>query len=364
VTDLAALSANAPSENAPSENAPGADAPMATPLTVPAEGWFVATTARQAFFPELVPPAERTQAAPSGDWQIDVALTFPNSLALVPLNLAITGWNPRSSIPAVITDDLAHTMNISSGAQATIVISGTTVAVSLEATTPLIPGSGLGTVLSGRNQPELGAIAVDQAALFRALIVSGIAEMPLDEWWVDVPAGGADNYLDAHADVPGISSAVSAELVARDLQQGPLRVPTQAALWLAIIAAAVLAAVGFAVHTAATLRLRNTELAQLRAIGFTRRSLVSLIGVESAFLATLGTLFGITLGVLLGHLVGPLIAVSPTGRPTVPSVLVQIPWGSLALLVLELVAVLSLVVIVVARAQKGSDPANILRVGD
>jgi hypothetical protein len=329
---------------------------VATPLEVDPEGWFVTTPGQQSYFPELVPP--------SGGQQIDVELALPQSVAVSPLRLAVTGWKPRSLVPAVITDDLAHTMNISSGTLATLVVSGAAVPVSIYATTPLIPGSGLGTALSSRDQPALGAIAVDQAALFRALVVAGVDAMPLDEWWVNVPAGAADSYLDAHADVPGITSAVSKEVVARDLQQGPLRVPTQAALWLAIVAAAVLAAVGFAVHTAATLRLRNTELAQLRAIGFTRRSLVGLIGVESGFLATLGAVFGITLGVLLGYLVGPLIAVSPTGVPTVPSVIVDIPWASLVLLVAELAAVLALVVVVVARTQRGSDPANILRVGD
>jgi ABC-type antimicrobial peptide transport system permease subunit len=342
VSDLAALST---------------DDLVATPLSVPQDGWFVSAPGQQTLYPELVVP-------PTGDGQLEVDLSLPQSLAGAPLKLVVTGWNPRSSIPAVITDDLARTMNVSSGVSATLVISSTAVPVSIDATTPLIPGSGLGTVLSNRNQPELGAIAVDQGALFRALVAAGVSTMPLDEWWVDVPSGTAIEYLDAHADVPGIASAVSAELVALDLQQGPLRVPTQAALWLAIIAAAILAAVGFAVHTAATLRLRNTELAQLRAIGFTRRSLVALIGAESAFLAALGTLFGIALGVLLGHLVGPLIAVAPTGRPTVPSVIVEIPWVSLVLLVLELVAVLSLVVVVVARAQKGFDPAKILRAGD
>jgi hypothetical protein len=332
------------------------DERVVSPLDVATEGWFLGPTLGQMTFPELI--------APPSEWQIEVDLVLPEYLGASPLKLAVVGWNPRISIPAVITKDLARTMNVSPGVPSTIVMSGVTVPVTLEATTPLIPGSGLGTVLSGRDQVELGAIAVDQGALFRALAVAGVDVMPLDEWWVDVPAGGAEQYLDAHSEVPGIADAVSAELVARDLQQGPLRVPTQAALWLAILASAVLAAVGFAVHTASTLRLRNTELAQLRAIGFARRSLVALIGVESAFLAALGTVFGITLGVLLGHLVGPLIAVSPTGRPTVPSVIVEIPWLSLVLLVVELVALLSLLVVVVARAQKGSDPANILRVGD
>jgi ABC-type antimicrobial peptide transport system permease subunit len=329
---------------------------VVTPLTVGDKGWFISAPAAQLTFPEFVPAA--------GEWQLAVDLVLPPTIYDEPIDLAVVGWNPRSALPAVITQDLARTMSVSPGVPSTIVMSGVAVPVTLEATTELIPGSGLGTVLSGRDQVEIGAISIDQGALFRALVAAGVNTLPLDEWWVDVPRGDADQYLEAHADVPGIADAVSAELVARDLQQGPLRVPTQAALWLAILAAAVLAAVGFAVHTASTLRLRNTELAQLRAIGFARRSLVALIGVESAFLAALGTVFGITLGVLLGHLVGPLIAVSPTGRPTVPSVIVEIPWLSLVLLVIELVALLSLLVVVVARSQKGSDPANILRVGD
>jgi predicted lysophospholipase L1 biosynthesis ABC-type transport system permease subunit len=194
-------------------------------------------------------------------------------------------------------------------------------------------------------------------------VQAGVVDLPLDEWWVDVPAGQAQQYLDSHVDVPGVTDAASRELLARDLQEGPLRIATQAALWLAIAAAALLAAIGFAVHTAATLSSRSAELAQLRAIGFSRWSIVRLIGVESALLATLGTVFGIVIGVLLGYLTGPLIAVSPTGQPTVPAVIVIIPWLSIVLLVIELAAMLAVVIAAVARTQKSSDPASILRAG-
>jgi len=301
--------------------------------------------------------------APTGAEQLRVDLTVASSIDLRPLAFAVVGWTPLATIPAVITDDLAETMNVAEGQRSYLVIGGSTVPVVIEDTTPLIPGSGVGTALSSAAPSNFGAIAVDENGLFRSLVQAGVVDLPLDEWWIDVPAGQAQQYLDSHADVPGVTDAASRELLARDLQEGPLRIGTQAALWLAIAAAALLAAIGFAVHTAATLSSRSAELAQLRAIGFSRWSIVRLIGVESALLAALGTVFGIAIGVLLGYLTGPLIAVSPTGLPTVPGTIVIIPWLSIVLLLVELAAVLAVVIATVARTQRSSDPASILRAG-
>jgi hypothetical protein len=55
--------------------------------------------------------------------------------------------------------------------------------------------------------------------------------------------------------------------------------------------------------------------------------------------------------------------VSPDGSPAVPAVVVEIPWQSIALLVLGLAAVLALVVLVVARVQRFVEPAELLRDG-
>ena len=57
------------------------------------------------------------------------------------------------------------------------------------------------------------------------------------------------------------------------------------------------------------------------------------------------------------------VAVSPDGSPPVPSVVIEIPWPSTALLVLGLAAVLALVVLVVARVQRFVEPAELLRDG-
>ena len=80
---------------------------------------------------------------------------------------------------------------------------------------------------------------------------------------------------------------------------------------ISIVAAALLVAIGFALHTAASVRARRLQFAQLRAIGLSRRSLVGVVGAESLILCAIGTVFGIAIGVLLSWMVGPLVAVSP-----------------------------------------------------
>jgi len=62
-------------------------------------------------------------------------------------------------------------------------------------------------------------------------------------------------------------------------------------------------------------------------------------------------------------LVGPLVAVSPGGAETVPEVIVQVPWLSIGLLVVELGLALGLVVLLVARGQRFAEPAELLREG-
>jgi ABC-type antimicrobial peptide transport system permease subunit len=159
-------------------------------------------------------------------------------------------------------------------------------------------------------------------------------------------------------------TALGRESLALDMQQHPLRVATQAALWLVLGGAALLAAVGFAIHATGSLRSRSLEFAQLRAIGLSRRRLIGVIAAESALLSLFGTIVGVGLGLALGWLVAPLVGASADGSTPVPPVAIVIPWAQVALLGLEVVAVLAIVVFVAARIQRSADPASVLRTGD
>ena len=315
--------------------------------------------------------AARTKVAPTaGDaprgWQLRLGMQIPEDVLALRTSFALVGWPPVSEVPALITDPISTELMIGEGMPLALSTQGVLVPIRMVSSAPMVPGAAstadLIAIASGLT-PATSAddvVVVDQVLLSRALVQAGATGLFADEWWIDVPPASVRSWIGSHPDEP---DARSSELIGESLQQGPLRVATQAALWLTIVAGGLLAAVGFIVHTSATLRARRLELAQLRAIGLSRAALVRLIAGESLLMSALGTIFGIGIGLLLVVLVGPLIVVSPYGEPPVPDVVVQVPWTAIAGLVALVVAVLAIIVVAVARVQKFVDPAQLLREG-
>lgn len=307
-----------------------------------------------------------TAYAPEG-WQLGLGFTVPLSIASQAVSYVEMGWPKVEEVPVVLTAQMAETLDAKVADRLTLIVDGYPVGLFVLAITPAVPGGGSAAQvgsMGGLPADAATTVVVDEVLLARALFQAGVGESVVREWWIDLAPGEAEAYLPYLAVQYDELSAQSAELLAVQMQQDPLRVATQGALWLVIIGAAVLAAVGFAIHATGSLRSRATEFAQLRAVGLSRRRLVGIIGIESLLLCALGTLFGIALGLVLAYLVGPLIGVSGDGSPAVPSVAVQIPGAQIALLAAELAAVLALVVLVAARVQRVAEPASALRSGE
>ena len=318
--------------------------------------WFGSSSVRSSSLPS-------TDDVPAG-WQLRLGVSVPADLQSSSVSYSLVGWQPYGAIPAVVSGALADRLGAALGADFDVRTGGASTSIHVVGVAPLVPGAARTQDLAG-PAPALGGTAaalavVDQTRLARSLVEAGVTGPLVDEWWVDVSPGDSAGYLSA---LPDAAVAVSASRLAERLQESPLRVATQAALWVAIAASTLLAAVGFGVHSAAGLRSRRLELAQLRAIGYSRRRLVGLIATESLLMSVLGAVFGISIGVLLAFLVGPLVAVSPTGAPTVPSVVVDVPVAGIALLLAEVVVVLAIVVSLVARGQRFTEPASLLREG-
>lgn len=302
-------------------------------------------------------------------WQAALQLTIDANVGARSETVALTGWSPVSRIPAILSGSLASTLTVKRGAILELQFASAIVSVDIQRIIPRVPGSTDASLLTpsaaaGADAASTGAIVVDHGLLERSIIQFGAADTSVDEWWVGVPAGSARHYVATHPVKAGAGPIRSAEILALQMQNDPLRVSTQAALWLAISVAAILAAIGFAVHSAQALSARRVEFAQLRAIGLSRRRLIALIGAEALVLCILGVIFGLSVGLTVGVLSGPLIALSPNGAPAVPPVQVIIPWVGLALLVLTVAIVLGIVLVAVARAQRSSNPAGILREAD
>lgn len=276
------------------------------------------------------------------------------ALTVTPASVTETAWPPVQPSPAVLTRALAARLGAEVGSTVHVAAAGAVLAVEVAGVVEHVPTTGGGD-----------AVVVDHDALARAVAQTGALGTPVDEWWVDVPDDRLDAWLaglPADADgAPGEHRAVARARLVTELRDHPLRVATPMALWLVTAGAGLVAAVGFAVHAAVTLRSRELELAQLRAVGLQRRRVVAVIAIESLLMSGLGALFGVGVGAALGYLVGPLVAVSADGTPPLPDVLVVVPWPQVLAVVGGLVALVAVVVGVVARAQRVADPADVLR---
>jgi hypothetical protein len=300
-------------------------------------------------------------------WQLRLAVVIPAQVDQQEAAYLLEDWTPIVVVPAVVTSALAKAVGARLHENLALDVSGALVEVNIVGIVQLIPGTADFTALSvatvnGVGSASIESVAVDQAQLERVLVQGGKSGAMVDEWWINVPPGRSGAFLRSHT--VAAHGGVSREVLALQMQEDPLRVATQAALWLSIVAAALLVAMGFALHTTASMRARRLEFAQLRAIGLSPRALVGVVGAESLILCAIGTVFGVAIGVLLSWLVGPLVAVSPDGTPAVPGVAIVVPIGELALLILEVVAVLACVVLVVAATQRSTSPAQILRGAD
>lgn len=298
--------------------------------------------------------------APSG-FQLRMNVRLPNDLATNPASYVLLGWLPTTGLAAVVSSELVERLGLSDVMPLSLSIAGSRVPIVLRGSAALVPGASGSSLRTGTDEPEGAVVVVDQEALARALVQAGRHGASVDEWWVDVPDGTGEAYAARHPSPAGHQPTLSVDGIARALQSGPLRIAAQAALLLVIGGSAVLAAIGFAAHTAATVRTRRLEFAQLRAIGLTGAALTGVIAAEALVVGALGIVFGVAIGMVLSIMTAPVVAVSPTGVPAVPSVVVSIPWVQVAVLALGLVAVIAAVVSVVGLRQRLEEPSRALR---
>jgi len=313
-------------------------------LSVP-EGWTLGSG--NAFTPEPT----------LTDEGLGLNLAMPGEAVGGTSRYFLVGWDPVTSVPAVVPGTLAQPLGLAVGGTVGLYVRGAVVVLDVEGTTELIPGVANIASLGSATRDTFPVVVADHARLARALVQVGVDGTLADEWWADVPKGEGDAFVAANR------GAVAAEVLARSMQESPLRITTPIALILAIIAGGLLAAMGFAMHTVTSLRSRRLELAQLGALGVPRAKLLTLVTAESLIVGALGAVFGALIGVLLALLIGPIVAVSPTGEQPVPEVVVVIPWSGILVLDVGIALVLALVVVAVARGRAFAHPAELLRWG-
>ncbi|MFJ6655820.1 FtsX-like permease family protein [Streptomyces sp. NPDC091377] len=301
------------------------------------------------------PPKLASHAPPSATYSTGYRYDEFSYAVVVTVRLQVAQPKPAPLL-AVATDRYLDSTGARAGQRVDITLGGETLPVKIVRAVP-----GLPTTPEDKNG---GMLLVDLRAVNQLLHDRyGSALMPT-EWWLgtDAPGDGAAvaAALRARPDLdPG--QVVVRDEIAAQLRDDPFGAGPEAAFTAAAGVAAALAAVGFAVSAAGSLRERDAEFAVLRALGAPRRRLARTIAAEQGVLVGLALLVGAVLGVVLARTVIPLIVLTSRATRPVPEVLVELPPGRVAVL-LAAVTVTPLLV-TAALALRRTDPVAALREG-
>ncbi|MET8688884.1 FtsX-like permease family protein [Streptomyces sp. NPDC004732] len=279
----------------------------------------------------------------------------------------VRGGGGSSPLPAVVTDAFLRAGGAKVGAVMDVPAGGGTLQVRIVKSVRELPttaagdGAGAGGPDAGGASEEGGAVLLDLPSVNARLAAAEKTPLAPSEWWLTTPPGAAAEAATALRARPDIDpeQILVRDEIAEELRGDPLGAGPQSALLAVAAAAAALAAVGFAVSAAASLRERSAEFAVLRALGVPRRQLARLIAAEQGFLLTLALLVGLGLGAILTRAVVPLIVLTGEAAQPVPPVLVQLPVTHVAAL-LAAVAAVPLLIIAALSLRRG-DPTVSLR---
>ncbi|WP_217169895.1 ABC transporter permease [Streptomyces sp. AC512_CC834] len=257
-------------------------------------------------------------------------ISFNPQITTLTVRLRVAQPKP-AEVTAVADDRFLDSAGARTGQRVTVLIGGHDVPVRIVRSVRELPGTAPETAPARFG----GALLVDLRAVNRVLQDKYGTALTPTEWWLRAgpgKTGEAAKGLRAFPDTAPAQVLVRDE-VAERLRDDPFGAGPGAAFAAATLVAAALAAVGFAVSAAGSLRERGTEFSVLRALGASRRRLARTVAVEQGVLTALALATGAALGVVLTRAVIPLTVLTPQATRPVPDVHVTLPGDRIALLV-------------------------------
>ncbi|MFE9703754.1 FtsX-like permease family protein [Streptomyces sp. NPDC005930] len=286
--------------------------------------------------PSAVPGADGAPPAPrlrgSDPLAVEYSTGRSDDAQSTTLTVRLRVAQPEPAVvTAVATDRFLDSVGARTGQRVTVPIGGHDVPVRIDRSVRELPGAGPPAATSARFG---GALLVDLPAVNRYVQNRYGATVEPTEWWLRPrPGKGAE----AVAGLRAFPDTAPARVVVRDevaerLRDDPFGAGPGAAFAAATLVAAALAAVGFTVSAAGSMRERAAEFAVLRALGASRRSLARTTAVEQGVLTGLALLTGAALGAVLTRALIPLTVLTPGATRPVPDVHVTLPPDRVALL--------------------------------
>ncbi|WP_432146665.1 FtsX-like permease family protein [Streptomyces sp. bgisy084] len=327
------------------------------PLTMPAAlAWKARITDESTSAGEPHGPRAGRAGVPGGGL---LSQTYDTGARLGDWGAAVTSVRitaahaARPPLAAVATEKFLRDSGSRTGSLVEVPVNGRPLKVRIVRAVRALPGPA--------DAPATGGLLVDLGAVNEALSDRGAPPLTATEWWLRPRPGAAAGVVAALRDRPDTDpgQVLVRDEIAGQLHDDPLGLGPQTALTAAAAVAVTLAAVGFAVGAAGSVRERAREFAVLRALGAPRAQLARMIVIEQGVLIALALAVGAALGTVLTRAVVPLIVLTEeAGRP-VPPVVVELPPGPVAVLLAAIAAVPLLVV--AAIGLRRGDPVRALR---
>ncbi|GGJ36938.1 ABC transporter permease [Streptomyces brasiliensis] len=279
------------------------------------------------------------------------------NVTMVTVHLRVT--QPAApEVTAVATDRFLASAGARPGQRVEVTLGGLSLPARIVRSVRALPTT---TDPTAAGERDGGAVLLDLRSVNRALEARYDEGVTPTEWWLRAAPGDAAAVAAAARALPDIDpgQVVVRDEIAAELRDDPFGAGPEAAFAAAAVVAAALAAVGFAVSAAGSLRERGAEFAVLRALGAPRRQLARTIAAEQGVLAGLALVVGVALGTVLTRAVLPLIVLTSDATRPVPDLLVELPPGRVALLLAAVAA--APLAVTAALALRRADPASALR---
>ncbi len=260
--------------------------------------------------------------------------------------LALTAGSPSLPVPGIATRAFLAAAGAHVGQTVSVPVGNVTVPVRLVAAVRAFPTAGSAGPV----------VLVDLGWLQEVLAAQSQPPVPVTQWWLATAHGAVPPGLPAGATVV-TSSGSAAHLLGDPLPNIP-----QLSLLVIVVAAGLLACVGFVVSVVAAVRERHLQSALLAALGVGRAARAGQLCLEQLLLALPGAAAGALIGAALAYLLVPAVTLTTGAAAPFPPVRAVIPLGWTALLALGIAAVPVGVAAVTAAYQP--DPAAGLRAGE
>jgi hypothetical protein len=211
--------------------------------------------------------------------------------------------------------------------------------------------------------PETPAVVADLPAYLESSFATSHVVLQPSEWWLRTPDDRSVAERLRAAPFRSIA-VVSRSESERALLDDPVALGVIGALALGFAVAAVFAAAGFAANVASEARSRMVEFAVLRSLGLRRGQLTSLVGLETALVVVASLVGGAVLGLVVSWLVLPYVGLGTSGAAPVPPVRLVVPWTTLLVVELVLLAALFAIALVQVEVIRRLRLAPVLRAGE